>query len=85
MILIGEDGPEGESVEVCTGDLDTMSEVMHAGQQWTVDDKTLIDTCTPWDLYHVKLHRVPGRQDDALSEEWLDVEAEGSDGWEVLP
>lgn len=57
-------------------------EVIHDGKLWTVETVTLLEQA-PNALYDLKLHRVPGRQDDALSEEWVDVTASEEELWVV--
>lgn len=58
-------------------------EVMHDDQQWTVETITTLEQA-PNALYDLKLHRVPGRQDDALSEDWQDVTASDDEQWDVI-
>lgn len=57
-------------------------EVLHDGKYWTVDTVHPLEQA-PNPLYDLKLHRVPGRQDDALSEDWADVTASGNEVWDV--
>lgn len=57
-------------------------EVLHDGKYWTLDTIHLLEQA-PNALYDLKLHRVPGRQDDALSEDWVDVTASGNELWDV--
>lgn len=57
-------------------------EVIHDERLWTVVANCLLEEA-PQAVYDLKLHRVPGRQDDALSEEWVDVTASDDELWLV--
>lgn len=58
-------------------------EVIHDSKEWTVESVALLEQA-PDALYDLKLHRVPGRQDDALSEDWQDVTASDKEQWQIV-